>query len=235
MTPSLATTNSSMTIQSSGTILYPSPTPTPSPSPSPINYASIDKWAPYTYEPYSYPSPQITFLDTSVLFYGQPTIRIDKHHDGLDPNIYNELDLCMIPIEPGDHIIMKVWIKTDNLPNYVYNPNDWRTWGGARMVIDYYDDQHRAIVGMANPNGAVPQTDEGVRENYVMWNTSSWTQRTIEFVVPNKIPAAYVVYPPLVDRTPRYIAPTIQRLNPNNNPDAEGSAWFANPELYINP
>lgn len=234
MTPSLATANSSTTIQSSGTILYPSPSPTPSPSPSPspINYASIDKWAPYTYEPYSYPSPQITFLDTNVLFNGQPTIRIDKHHDGVDPNIYNELDLPMIHgIKAGDHILMKIWMKTDNLPNYVYNPNDWTTWGGARMVVDYYDDQG-PIWSVANSNGAIPQSDESVRDNYVVWNTPSWTQRTIELIVPQSMLACY---PPQTVRTPTAIVLTIQRLNPNNNPIAEGSVWFGGPELYINP
>jgi hypothetical protein len=63
--------------------------------------------------------------------------------------------------------------------------------------------------------------------NFVPWNTIGWTQRTLDFIVPNTVYAESNRAP----HTPTSIIMWIQVLGTTDN----ANAWFADAELYINP
>ena len=205
----------------------------------PDNWGGYETYGDVVYMPSScYPDcPQITHVDNSVLHNGHVSIRIDHHVDGVDPNYAREVDLDWLAANPGDHIVFKCWIKTS--PQAAGYANDLGyPWGsGGRIGIDFYDDNRIGAI-QSNPNGIAPvitganwETVQAVRANYVLWG-GDWSQRTIDFIIPQYVGSDGYAYPNGEMHTPYGIIPWLQAWG--NEPET-GVAWFADCELYINP
>jgi len=215
-----AQSSSQASIFSQGSITY---------SPSNVNLAVIpDDWG-LTYGS----GPQIIFLDYGVEHTpGNPSIRLEPH-TAADVNVNRECDGTWYPVKPGDHIVAKVWIKT--------NPSslgDTQSNHGGRIGIDFYThtsagygivDGCDEVIGTTPPGSNIPGQD-----CVLSWNNSIWTQKGWDVIVPT---AQY---------TTVHIGSTVQTCNPvqidslvvwlDVRPVADaGLVWFADAELYINP
>jgi hypothetical protein len=148
-------------------------------------------------------------LDHSVLHNGDVSIR-DDPHTGADTNVCREVDShYSFSVNPGDHIIFRIWMKTSS-----YSGS-----GGATLGWDWYGRNGRI--------GAIDnlQSDPS---RWVSWG-NDWTQRTIDLTVPKVVVDPDQVNP---SQTPTSIILWIGAL-PWTAPT--GTAWFADAELYINP
>jgi hypothetical protein len=175
-------------------------------------------------------------LDTSVLFNGQPSIRIDAHTNA-DINNARECDSKYYVITPGSHIFMSVWIKTGAATN---GDNQ-----GARIGIDFYAQGHivDGLPSSGYPTNSFSMTPydpsvtvwtstrgvcTGTNVEFVPWG-SDWTQMTYDFIVPDKYysqdVASNTISPVQIDGAIMWFD-----ARPMSQP---ASAWFANAELYI--
>ena len=192
-----------------------SPTATPQPSSTTAKNLAIipDAWGPGYYPTVS----QYAFTDTSVTHNGNPSMRLQKGGNTdpfgvIDRSIWTNLFSC----KPGDHIVASIWIRTDS-------SSTGDTSMGARLGIDLYGSGH--IVD------GYPGTHIDTTSNYVHWGTSTWTQRTYDFIVPNTVYTH--------DQTGASISGTqingvllwIQARPGTDN----ANAWFSDATLYINP
>jgi hypothetical protein len=208
--PSSASTQNIPTL---GTISYPTFNATP-------NLALIpDDWG------LAYGNgPQIIHLDYSVTHNGDVSIRLDPH-TGNDVNTARECDGTWYDVNVGDHIVAKCWIKVGNLSGYPgLDVNNYLTWRGGRIGFDFYGSNGR-ISGFES--ASLPETDDTARDNFVVWNTTGWVQKTIDFYVPS-------TYKDDFDNnywTPTSIVMWMQGMSPTDN----ASVWFSGAELYINP
>ena len=160
--------------------------------------------------------PQIIHLDSTVTYNNQASIRIDRHTI-TDINSAREINSDGISAKPGQHIVFTCWMKTTESGYGDTNP-----YSGARIGIDFYRNGQR-IGSVQSPT--YPDTDQGVRINYVNWGTSQWTQRTIDFTVPQTISG----------QTPSGMILWMQVWSSTYGSTDPGHAWFANAQLYINP
>lgn len=208
---------STQNISTLGTISYPTLNATP-------NLAVIpdDWWLAYG------SGPQIIFLDYSVIrTVGQPSIRLEPHTAN-DVNTAREVDGTWYPCKPGDHIVAKIWIKTDDSTP----AEDAGIFEGARIGIDLYAPsgvgQDICIVD-GHPNTYQEHVDGMVR-----WNTTTWTLKTLDFIVPSTV---YTVDWAGVSIPPTQITQFVMWMQgcQVNDGTAKGNAWFADAELYINP
>lgn len=212
-----ATSSSQANIFSQGSITYPH---------SNVNLAVIpDDWR-LTYKT----GPQIIFLDyTVVMIAGKPTIRLEPHVDGVDVNNARECDSIEIAVEPGDHIVATCWMKTS-----ASGFGDTDPCSGARIGIDLCDHNGGDFILYGIETATYPNGDEA--SHYVHWGTNTWTQRTIDFVVPSD----YFTYDYLSGTTisPRQVSSItmwMQVWSSTYGSTDPGLAWFADAELYINP
>jgi hypothetical protein len=167
--------------------------------------------------------PQIIFLDTTFTHNGHPSIRIERHVEGIDMNHARECDGTRYNVKAGDHIVAKCWIKT-GASGY----GDTNIYSGARTGIDLYHDSYN----LGGEGVSLPLSDA---DWYVHWG-SNWTLRTIDFVVPSD----YFTYDYNTEQT---ISPVqansfcfwIQVWSSTYGATDPGLAWFADAELYINP
>jgi hypothetical protein len=205
----------------------PTPLPTATPPPTSTNLSPFDPsavfsaspaWLTYNYYPESYSS--IVHIDTSVVFNGQDSIRIDPHTSS-DDNVARECDASDISISPGEEVIFSVWMLTSSS-----TIGDNNVIGdGARIGVDFYNNQY--ITGISWAGSYTPNpTYQQVVNNFVPWNTGTWTLRTLDFIVPSTV---YDVNG--VAHTPSCIIPWMQVNAVNDG----GQAWFADPQLYIIP
>jgi hypothetical protein len=180
--------------------------------------------------------PQIIFLDYSVVHTaGKPSIRLEPHTSA-DVNTARECDGTWYPTKPGDHIVAKCWIKTDNsTPAENADP-----YHGGRIGIDFFaplGDGHITIVdGLPGTVSPAYFGDPSTLHLAAMvhWNTPTWTLKTIDIVIPS------IIY--TKDVVGRTIPPTpitqfvlwMQAMQVGDG-TARGNAWFADAELYINP
>jgi hypothetical protein len=162
---------------------------------------------------------QIIQLDTSVTHNGHVSIRLDPH-TAADANIYRECDTEWRSIQPGDHIIIRVWIKT----SHSTLGHDGDGWYGARVGVDMAGNGH---VVYSRPFGGQEHYDMNVP-----FGTDAWTLRQWDFTVPNTYFTTDLA-------TGAGILPTqissfglwLQVLSVDDG----GVGWFADAELYINP
>lgn len=232
-------TPAQINISSQGSIYYP---PEPETEPN-VNLAHIpDAWGHYDGTTVYYSDgPQIVFVDNSVTHNGNPSIRIDPHVEGVDKNKYREVNLGYIPVQPGDHIVFKVWIKT----GHSTLDDDANYGNGGIMLFDY----HGANGRLSEHSSDNPRCDV---EPYQTWTTylndpsryvpfnSDWTLRTLDTIVPDFV----IDDKSIVDANtfsfavPTGIYPVFQAsgyiVEPNLQQD-QGVVWFADAELYINP
>ncbi len=159
--------------------------------------------------------PSFQFLDTTMTHNGNPSIR-------LGPDTTRERD-CIgywSNLKPGDHVVLKVWIKTGSAQDSAHNGD--KTYGGGRLGIDFYGGGE-----------VLPPSLPGTVYGYDSWVPfgSDWTLRSYDLIVPdmsyNKNYAGQSISPRQVDGC----IPWLQVM-PYTEP---GLAWFADAELYINP
>ncbi len=210
--------------------LTPTPTPNPTITALPAFSTNLeplpDAWGGYSlgygiiFTSVIPPSqPQITALDTGVLFDGQPSIRLDRYVSPSE-NTEREVNGNTLTVSPGDHIVFSCWMKTssdslgyDGIAGY-----------GARIGVSFYDSRLIADISWTGDYTLNPSYQQ-IKDNYVPWNTGSWTLRTLDFVVPS------AVYDSTgVAHTPTAIIPWMQATPVTD----AGSAWFAEPTVYIN-
>ncbi|MGD0644308.1 MAG: hypothetical protein ABSA75_05320 [Candidatus Bathyarchaeia archaeon] len=158
-------------------------------------------------------------LDTNITHNGNPSITIYS-----DPVKSREVDGNWIAVNPGDHIVMKCWIKTDpSQETSVYNHDPTDSYGaGARIGIDFYSNVgNTGISVLVNGVGSdaihITGSIQSVGSD-VPWNTSVWTLQTIDCIVPNGYNITGMI-------------PWLQ-VRPATD---YGKAWFADAQLYINP
>jgi hypothetical protein len=192
---------------------------------------------PESWSPYEYGSgPQITHLDTSTLYGGTYTIRIDPHDnapdcpsdDCGDVNHVRELDLGWIPCVPGDTLIIRAWIKTS--PSDDPDNDGDIYYGGARIGCDLYTNNY-SVDGA--PGTFMDPYDS--RWGWVAYSTSTWVARAMTFVVPDT--------PYTVDQFGSTFSPpgspeTISGCNAwlmcSPSYEDEGQGWFGATEFYVN-
>lgn len=193
--------------------------------------------------------PYIVFLDTVVTYGGTPTVRVE-YHTTLDSNGAREVNTPWISVNPGDHIIFKIWSKNNTMTNSAHNT-------GVFMGIDFYgsyfivDTQPHGekqsgtlwyscgnshwVSGTYNTwkdytNSFLDTNEENYRRQ---WGSTAWTQLIWDLTIPTRtytkdLPAWTTTSP----------ASQIHGIIAWFGARAVGdtaSAWFANPELYINP
>jgi hypothetical protein len=161
--------------------------------------------------------------DTSVEHTaGKPSIKLGWHVNGVDNNIYREIDGWWIPVNAGDHIVFSVWIKTQS-----GGTNAGDNGNGGRIGIDLYGYKDGVSTGFAwypqyAANSAVP------------WGRD-WTKQTLDVVVPSDIYGSINPWngqPYTIHSTGPYgiIAWCDVRTTTDQH-----YVWFADAELYINP
>lgn len=141
-------------------------------------------------------------IDYTVLHNEQPSITVKAIH-GYGAR---EASSMFYPIKPGDHVVMKVWIKT-------YSPIDFidPTGTGGHAGLDMWTSDSMIAV---------------LSSGFVNWN-SDWIQKTLDFVVPS----TYIDFDGNA-QTPAKLGMWLQLKLP---PDTSAMVWFSEPELYINP
>jgi len=170
---------------------------------------------------------QITHVETNPAHFhnGNISLRIDPHREGIDLNHARELDTKWTPVKPGDHIVFRCWMKTSSASNPANNGKP--TYGGARIGIDFYG--HTDVLGGGRPS------EEERTYSYVPFG-SDWTLKTWDFVVPDTWFETNNNW-----NSPDYGKPIVPQQIMGYiawmqvTPVAEGVAWFADAELYINP
>lgn len=199
-----AGSSSQISIPSQGSIIY-SPSPSQNLAPIPDGWSLV------------YPdNPQYCYLDYSVTHNGHVSIRIEPDYVGT-----RECDSNFFPAKPGDHIVIKCWIRIED-------NGDRDMWSGARIGIDLIGDYDATI-------GRYPCLYD-LGSTYVNWGTQDWVQRTIDFIVPSD-------YFTLDKVTGETITPTqisaagmwMQVWSSTYGGTESGNAWFADAEFYINP
>jgi hypothetical protein len=180
--------------------------------------------------------PQIVFVDTSVTHNGHVSIRCDG--PATSTNQWRESDAykyiggsgwgySLFQVVPGDHVVFKIWMKTN--PSTISNPTQ-----GAIFGIDLYGSTRIWEVAWGYPATTDFTTMNYGAYKFLPYNTPTWTQGVIDFIVPSKtfrsnseggsIPTQTVTgMIPWICADPRY--PSAQR----------GQVWFSDAELYINP
>jgi hypothetical protein len=202
---SQASSSSRVSISLQGRITYP---------PSNVNLAVIPDGFSLTFGTVA----QYAFVDYTVFHYGTVSIRIDP----TIPSASREIDGKWRNCKPGDHIVMRCWIKTGT-------PTNTDPLSGARIGIDLYAAAPQA--GYVNIVDGHPHDGAEHLASVVRWG-SDWTLKTWDFIVPstfytkdnagNTIPAVQIKgFIPWLDARP--------------SDWANSHAYFADAELYINP
>jgi hypothetical protein len=178
-----------------------------------------------------------TYLDTSVLHLGNDSIRMERGDGTKSREILaaNKTDdNWLIYVNPGDHIVFSVYMKTNASSIGDTTPNS-----GIRLGIDFSNSEGR-INGVQSPDGAYWTLEDGFPTNqylnFVNWG-SDWTLRTMDFVVPSQYPSDGFGgwFPAGQLETPMYMTPWVQVWSDVNGNLDTGIGWFADVTLYINP
>lgn len=197
--------------------------------------------------------PYICFEDSTVKApSGANSLRLEPHTSA-DTNTGREVDTPWIHVHPGDHIVFRVYAKTGNHANptiytgarigidfyvssvpagywgvvdaqphgYYYTSGNWYSHGDANYVAGAWDTVNYQTFA-----------DVAVSDFKLPWSSnSSWTLLEWDITVPTKTYSqnfqAYAI-------TPQQISGMIAFLDAREIGD-EANAWFADPELYINP
>ena len=193
--------------------------------------------------------------DTSVTFGGNPTLRMDKLNGERSSR---ECYFKFRSVQPGDHVVYSVWVKTDTFATETYRSGggpvvdlwgrfdgtmrncmtipQWIVWADGVAINGYWQGPNGDVANCEYsvfPVGGVYPSIAGhlpIHSNHkIQWNTSTWTQITYDFVVPNTY--FYVIGDSAVKSQIQYIAPNLE----TREFEDDASAWFGGCELYINP
>jgi hypothetical protein len=146
-----------------------------------------------------------------------------------------ECDGPWLSVSPGEQITFSCWIETSaaTLSADVGNPQ-----AGGRIGIDFYGSLG-GINGLSTPDGSGTPTDS--YNTYVLFGTSTWAQVTMDFIVPQTYEYVYGStgqtghYSTGEMVVPTDIIPWMQVWSNTQGTNEQGTAWFANAELHINP
>lgn len=192
---------------------------------------------------------QIYSFDTVVTYNGSVTIK-SCPHTSEDENYARELNSQWIRVSPGDHVVFRALVKTDNFPNLNHST-------GARIGIDFYgnsgildtqphgyknstsgwysDGDAHWISGDINGwiNYPYSFNDTPLSKFLLPWGNSSWKILEWDIIVPSR---TYSVKLPDGIPIGKYelITGMIAWFDCRNVSD-NANAWIANTELYINP
>jgi hypothetical protein len=207
-----------------------------------INLARIpDDWGQYKiFGDVKYDGdPQITHVDLNMLHNGHPSIRVDAHQEGIDPNHWREVNTELIPVKPGDHIVFKCWVKT----GHSTLGQDGKVPSSVIILFDYYGASGRLREHSSdNPRNDIDpkwQTQYDDPQQYVPMN-SDWTLRTLDTIVPAQVlddRTGQLATEPITGIIACLVAGSYVVDNPagGDKLQDEGPVWFADAELYINP
>jgi hypothetical protein len=180
-----------------------------------------------------------TFYDNGTLHNGNTSVRMEK---GADPNLSREILLAdheqpdWTPnIKVGDHIVFKVWFKTN--PSTI---GDNTPASGIRFGIDFSSRAAGGrITGVQSPDGAYWTVAGGHPANQVLNFLNfgkDWEQRTMDFIVQAYPADPYGgTFPPGQIVAPDCMTPWVQVWSDVNGNADDAMAFFADTELYINP
>ena len=218
----------------------PTPSPTPTPSPNSDNLAPIPNgWTQSITGQRGIGGQPGDYLDTSVTFNGQPTLRIDlAKAPVVNGNLDPEFDSAYFSISPGDQIVFNCYVELSQ------NTISEKSYYGAVIDIDLYGtgpDGNGRICGTQSPNGSLITFQNGARiypsnwgTNIVHFGTSTWAYVSIDFTVPKQAEADGFGGP-----NPAGTLCTVTGMIPTMFAYAnigEGAhAWFADTELYVTP
>lgn len=156
------------------------------------------------------------FFDYTVRRSSLPSIRIEPNT--VDPsNEWREV-YCCVPVNPGDHVVAKAYIKVD-----AGTPQDF---SGARIGLDIkMSDFHTLLATVCDGQVFVPPAktpDELTKREYVHWGEAGWVERSIDVVMPSDLAVGSLCL-------------WLQVWNSYGLGGTEQKvAWFADTELYIN-
>jgi hypothetical protein len=222
-----AQSSSQANIFSQGSITY---------TPSNVNLAVIpDDWEGYLTQGRLVhgPDPQIVFVDTSVTHNGDVSIRCDgpatSGNQWREVDAYNASDgpYSLFQVKPGDHVVFKIWMKT--APSTTGHPTQ-----GAIFGIDLYGSTRIWEVAWGYPAATDFNTVNYSAYMYVPYNTPTWIQGTIDFIVPSKTFTTNSEGGSIPAQQVSGMIPWIV-VDPPYPSSESGQGWFAGAELYINP
>lgn len=216
---------------------YPTATPTPRPTPTPTsqptptpngnNLISVTDGDWYTDMQWiNAPAPQYNeIIDYTDTYAGSPSWQITLSSNGFGVDHWGPA------IASGDVIYYSCWIKTSaaTLQADIGNPQ-----AGGRIGIDIYSSSGVQVsYGLSTPNGIASQISDSYN-TYVPFGTSSWRQIVITFTVPstyvaNQGSGAGQTF------TPVWCVPWVQVWSDTQGTNEHGTAWFADPQFYVNP
>lgn len=227
--PVFAQFSSQVVVSSNGVILTPTPSPTPAPTPTPTPMPNLVNLAPFPSRWWIDRAGQV--IDNSVTYNGQPTLRLDRPPSGSN-NPDRECNSYTISVKPGDRIVFSVCMRTS-----ASGLGDTNPYSGARIGIDFYAAQRITALHSDGQHGFYPnENSQAIADNYVRWGTSTWTVRTIDFVIPQSMMADGLFgYPQGTMVTPTSIILWVQVWSSSYGANDPGQAWFANFEAYKNP
>ena len=169
---------------------------------------------------------EIVHVDSSVLYNGAPSIRLDPYIVG--PNSARECDGAWVnggyvSVSGGDHIVFTCWVRTTSSMNSLYNNDPTDSHGkGGRIGIDFYNGNSVVASAIVNgeylPNGNAIAGNPHAEGSGVSWNTPTWTKLTIDCTVPSGYGVSKMI-------------PWMQAQDSSDT----AVAWFAGAQLYINP
>jgi hypothetical protein len=181
--------------------------------------------------------------DPSISHNGNPSIQVIG---GIyAPNLAGEVDGAWIPVSPGDHIVLSIWVKTSTSTST--DPSS-----GSFFGFDFYGQSNRGygILGDSPTNSAGQPTGTEIQwGNPTAWGytinganglkqvsglickipfgVSTWTQEQFDFIVPSQT-WNYVNNQPC---NPTQIDGMIPWLGVHSN-DGNGKIWFSDPVLF---
>jgi len=233
--------NGAMDIYATGTS-SPTPTPSPSPTASPSLYSPNLAVIPTDWYTTYGNGPQILSVNNAVEHSsGNPSIETDAH-TAADVNKWRECDGVFQNVQPGDHVVLSVWIKTghstlgyDNVAGYGALL-EFDCYGATGLMFEYIglpNNQAGNDPSLTNPNAF---SNLGPASNWdgvlVPWN-SGWTHKVIDCVIPATVPDEYHGGgQQVVTSICPIVVAGLYIEGPNYLQD-QGTVWFADAQLTI--
>ena len=248
-------TNGAMSIYAATTALTPTPSPTPTATPTPPSGKNLEPLSAFVNSndvPIMPDGGNYATYDPSVTYNGNPSIQ-DIGNSPINPE--GEVDGAWIPISPGDHIVMSVWVKTSSSTS-----TDLQS--GATFGIDFLGNSNlgEAIIGSSStqqagqPTGAELACGSPSAYGYtinaangltqvgglickVPFGVSTWTEIQWDFIVPSTYYTYQWINPSgsgtggVSSVSPTQINDMVCWFTVHDNV-GDGTTWYANSTLY---
>ncbi len=212
------------------------PTPTPTPTPNGNNLAPINDGQWHSDSSWNICPADNIYYDTTTTHNGAPTWRIEP-----GASLAVDHDWGMLAIKPGDHIVMKCWVKTSGTPDSVVGRS------GATVAFDVYGNYGGtwARIGCCNSPGFIPlqgNYGNGWPSDSATWLVNwgnNWVLKTFDFIVPSQWWGDGAMSSHQVPRgtyaTPAWICPWLMVTANYGSNIGTYTTWVSDFQLYINP